>query len=479
MSSSPQLQFPAHALLQEPALLFHPEREELDLHPLQGLIRFGPYSRSLLHGVIDPIRVAIVAPHGETGTVQGLLQELENSHQPKERRNYLVDFPGFTQVFRVKVAAASAVVELPASFDEELRRARAPYVTLAEALTRVLGALSASRNEFDVVAIYLPNRWNTGFYGSEEDDFDLHDYLKAVMAARRIPTQIIREDSAIKYFCRCSVAWRLGIALYCKAGGIPWKIGQSDPEAAHVGLSYAVRQNSERGKRFVTCCSQVFDAEGSGLEFVAYETDEVRIERDNPFLSRSEMRRVMTRTLSLYQRRHAGHAPRRVVVHKSTEFKPDEIEGCFDALSACEAIDLLQVQQEVFWRGVLIDKPKVVGILKGSPSGYPAHRGTALMLDGRSVLLWTQGNAPTAVGGKDFYKEGKGIPMPLLLHRFAGHGPWTPACNTVLALTKMNWNNDSLYDRLPVTMAYAQVLANVVKRMPELSPQAYQFRFFM
>jgi argonaute-like protein implicated in RNA metabolism and viral defense len=69
--------------------------------------------------------------------------------------------------------------------------------------------------------------------------------------------------------------------------------------------------------------------------------------------------------------------------------------------------------------------------------------------------------------------------MPLLLHRFAGHGPWAPGCSAVLGLTKMNWNNDSLYDRLPVTMAYAQVLAQVVKRMPELRPQTYQFRFFM
>ena len=298
------------------------------------------------------------------------------------------------------------------------------------------------------------------------------------MAGRGVPTQIIRESSAINYFCRCSVMWRLGIALYTKAGGIPWKMAHAEPETAFVGLSYAIREQQDSGPQFVTCCSQVFDADGAGLEFVAYETDDVHIERENPFLSRSEMRRVMARSLILYQRQHGGRAPKRVVVHKSTHYKDDEVEGCFDALHACANIDLIQVQQDVGWRGILIEQPEV-GVKKGAPSNYPAHRGTSIQLDGRTSLLWTQGNAPGAVGGKDFYKEGKGIPSPLLLRRFAGHGAWDGQAQAVMGLTKMNWNNDALYDRLPVTIAYAQVLARVIKRMPKLLPQPYQFRFFM
>lgn len=95
-------------------------------------------------------------------------------------------------------------------------------------------------------------------------------------------------------------------------------------------------------------------------------------------------------------------------------------------------------------------------------------------------MLWTQGNAPrAALDGRNFYKEGKGIPEPLQLKRFAGHGAWEGPCDSVLGLSKMNWNNDALYDRLPVTMAYAQVLARVIKRMPRLLSSTYQFRFFM
>ncbi|SKA96477.1 Piwi domain-containing protein [Prosthecobacter debontii] len=477
----PISQLSDHFLLPEARLLFHPERrQEVEEHPLIGLVRFGPYSRNLLQAVLDPIRIAIIAPFGGLKFVKGLLTELHQRHRPSERRAYLTEYPGFTSIFRVglEIASDTAIFEFPQAFDEALNNAKAPYVTLAEGLSRAISVVEAHRHEFDIIAIYLPHRWQAGFYSSEIDGFDLHDYLKATMATRGIPTQIIT-DNALTYKCRCSVAWRLSIALYCKAGGVPWKMASADPETAFIGLSYAMREQQSKGSRFVTCCSQVFDSEGSGLEFVAFETDDVHVERDNPFLSRNEMRRVMSRSLGLYQRRHGGRIPQRVVVHKSTQFKSDEIEGCFDAFRGSLAIDLIQVQQDVGWRGVLIHAPSDPNKTKGAPDGYPVHRGTSLQLDGRTMLLWTQGNAPTAVGGKDFYKEGKGIPTPLMLRRYAGHGSWEPHCQAILGLTKMNWNNDGLYDRLPVTLAYAQVLARVIKRMPTLNPQTYQFRYFM
>jgi hypothetical protein len=44
--------------------------------------------------------------------------------------------------------------------------------------------------------------------------------------------QIVREDSALSYRCRASVMWRIGLALYAKAGGVAWRLADSDEETA-------------------------------------------------------------------------------------------------------------------------------------------------------------------------------------------------------------------------------------------------------
>lgn len=472
-------ELPVHKCLSEPELLFHPERDEdHHQHPLVGLCQYGPFSRSLVNCILDPIRVATVAPCGDSKKVDQLVMELEQRYKPKERKQYLLEFPGLSNIFGIRAVCGSSDIhfELPRDLDQKLTKTGKHHLLLAEQLTRALDILQVHRSKFDVLLVYLPSRWGHCFYGSQNEDFDLHDYLKAVTAVRGIPMQIVREDSALSYFCRCSVMWRLGLALYCKAGGVPWKLANVESEIAYVGISYSIRKKNV--SEFVTCCSQVFDADGAGLEFLLYETDDIKMESKNPFLSRTAMRNVMARSLALYQRRHAGRIPKRVVIHKSTEFKPEEVDGCFDAWQSTEGLDLIHIQQNVSWRGVKIVPPSH-GNSKGVASPYPCERGTYLQIGQRDALLWTQGNAPSAVGGVNYYKEGKGIPSPLLLRRFAGHGTWDDSCRSILGLTKMNWNNDSLYDRLPVTLGYASVLARTVKRMPHLGRKPYQLRFFM
>lgn len=469
-------QLSSHIVLPEPLLAFHPERTtDRDIHPLLGLLRYGPYSSGL---VPDPIRVATIAPSNESNRLYGFMKELNSSAKPRERVDYLPDWPGFKPLFglHMRGAGGGCHIELDSALEVEFTKSPSPHIVLADRIVRAIQTLEGRRSEFDVLFIYIPERWAPGYTGGPDDDFDLHDHIKATTAAKRIPVQLVREDKALAYPDRASVMWRIGIALYTKAGGIPWKLADTDPEIAYIGISYAVRPLSSTRPRFVTCCSQIFDADGGGPEFIAYDTDEVQLQRDNPFLSRGEMFRVMTRSLALYRRRHAGASPRRIMVHKTTEFKFEEVDGCMDALNICEAVDLIQVVQDVGWRATQIQhKP---GSKKGEPGAYPVERGSLLNLSPYEALLWTHGNV-RGIGRREYFQGGRSTPRPIRLVRHAGHGTWDDAAAGILSLSKMDWNNDALYDPLPVTLEYAKVLAQVVKRMDVLGTTPYQFRFFM
>lgn len=467
-----------HIWLGEPKLSFHPDRStDLDEHPLRGLLRFGPYSKNL---VPDPIRVATLAPQGESAKLYGFMRELNSEFEPTERKEYLPKWPGFHNVFSVRMRGAGGTchAELDDEFEREFAASPAPHILLASRLTRAIHAMDARRSDFDVLFIYIPARWHKAYVGGDDEDFDLHDYLKAFTAARGLPIQLVREDKALSYPHRASVMWRVGLALYAKAGGVPWKLADVDPETAYIGLSYAMRPVASEQPRFVTCCSQVFDAEGAGLEFVAYDAHEVQVQRDNPFLSRTEMFRVMTRSMDLYRRRHAGRSPRRVFVHKTTEFKPGEIEGCMEAFHLCEAVDLIQVVEDIGWRAARI-APKDRDDKRGQATAYPVSRGSLVELGSREALLWMHGDVQGVAGQASYFQGGRSTPRPVRLVRHAGHGGWEDTAQSMLALSKMNWNNDALYDPLPVTLGYAQVLARVVKRMQGLGSTPYQFRFFM
>ena len=364
-------QIAPHIWLPEPQLAFHVDSQsDVDIHPLRGLQRFGPYSAGL---VPDPIRVATLCPAGEGDKLYAFLKSLSLAHMPKERRDYLPEWPGFRSVFGIQLTAAEdgCHVELDSTLEAEFRASQSPHIVLADRLIRGVQRLQALRPKFDVLFIYLPKRWTPGYSGAPDEGFDLHDHLKATTATIGLPIQLVREDSALAYHCQASVMWRLGVALYAKAGGIPWKLAEADPETAYIGISYALRPIGSDGSRFVTCCSQVFDADGSGLEFAAYDALEYQVFQDNPFLSRTEMFRVMTRSMDLYRRRHAGRSPRRVIVHKTTEFKRDEIDGCMEALHLCEAVDLVQVVEDVGWRGVRIERKG--SAIKGEPAAYPVR----------------------------------------------------------------------------------------------------------
>lgn len=457
-----------HKMIKEPELIFG--NDQKDIHPLRGLVEHGPYGKRF--GYLTDITIATISPKGLSAKLSKLILELEGRHDPAEVKEYYPTYPGFSATFGVHIKSPTTEItlELPEAADKVAENYA--FQELAKYLTDAIGTLSIHKSNFKVVYIYLPRAYERCFL---QENFDLHDYLKAKSAPLGIAIQIIN-DRALERRCRANVMWGLSVATYAKAGGVPWKLSDMDKDEAYIGLSYAMKKLPSGTTEYTTCCSQVYDPDGTGFEFIAYDTKGYTTdEQRNPYLSYQEMQAVMSQSLKIYQDSHTGKIPKKIIIHKSTPFKEEEIFGCLDAFGANTSVELVQIIRKTPWRGIRFDS-------KSAVARYSCERGTYLPISDNECLLWTQGAVfGVTKNGKEIFKEGALTPIarPILLRRYSGTGGWYETCSSIIALTKMDWNNNTLYKNLPVTLGYSLNFANVVKRVPDIINNKYNYRFFM
>jgi hypothetical protein len=469
--------FESYAKVKEPIIYFHHQDEtKQSIHPINGLKILGPLEESFgANGIASKITLAIISPDTGFERVKTHLESLLNSVSPTTEKEYLKDFPGFDEVYKKHLVIPNSIQNqfVVCINSQEIKQYSA--IQFYELIKSKIDNLSTRSTEIDCVIIYIPDAWkNFRELKNEQTYFDLHDSLKLYGVKKGLRLQFI-EDKSITYKDQAKIKWWLSLGIYVKSNGTPWKVKTDNTETAFVGLGYAIRQNARN--KVVLGSSQIFDGSGNGLRFLLQPIEKPVYFGKNPFMSKDDAFRLVSNIRNTYHKIDPIIGLKKLVLHKTTHYTRDEIEGICNALEGIENIELLQIQQFSNWRAIKLKKDFVTG--KHTYDGYPIERGTIIQLDEFSFLLWTHGVVENQELNGKYYQGKRGIPTPLLIKRFRGTDPVETVANDILKLTKMNWNGAELYKTMPVTIDFSKRLSVMGKQLEELGNKAYDFRYFI
>jgi hypothetical protein len=312
---------------------------------------------------------------------------------------------------------------------------------------------------------------------ADEDNkhqLDFHDMLKARAMALKVPIQIIlpptydetkrRQQKAHPERTRklqdeATRAWNFHTALYYKAGGTPWRLIReaSQLTTCYIGVSF---YKTLDGSRLMTSIAQVFNERGDG---VIVRGGPARISKDDrqPHLQGQDAYQLLSDALARYRQEHHT-LPARVVLHKSSTYNAEEIEGFTSAIQAqrIEYADFLSLSNSftrLFRNGA-----------------YPPLRGTFFSLDHQSHILYTRGSV-------DFFATYPGMYVPLPLSFRCAQTEHTPKflAQEILALTKMNWNNTQFDGGDPITLRASYQVGAILKYVGEQDRIEPRYSYYM
>ncbi|MCK4445101.1 MAG: hypothetical protein KAW09_11195, partial [Thermoplasmata archaeon] len=210
----------------------------------------------------------------------------------------------------------------------------------------------------------------------------------------------------------------------------------------------------------------------ASMAHVYLKTAESQIIRGRPFswddkprrqvqLDSKHAREILDDVVDLFGRQR-GKPPTRIVVHKTSPFTAEEIEGFDDATEEVDVIDYIHIE----------GKPGIQFFHEGE--GYPPVRGTIVSSPkGHSIVLYTVGFIPA-------YSTypGSTMPRPLVLHPYRLGSSKEIVSADILSLSKLDWNNTDFCSREPVTTSVSRKVGHILAEMRARDlepPQGYRF----
>lgn len=298
------------------------------------------------------------------------------------------------------------------------------------------------------------------------DDLLFRTFYRAIKARamthdEAVPIQILRRDTIDRaddkgqsYATR---SWNFATSLYYKAKGIPWRPTDLPKNVCFVGISFH-HMKKRSGHLVYASVAQAYSTDVEPFALKGANIDHKQKHDRQPYLNEAQASALLEDVLAQYLNR-AGVMPDRVVIHKTSGFAPEELEG-FDkgAKNRVSKVDYVWLRPTSF---------RIVR--KGQEEPW---RGTLCTLTDQSYLF-TSGYVP-------WWNEypGMHIPAPLELGSAAATNIKDRA-KEILTLTKMNWNSSDGISRLPITLLFARRVGELMCELSDNATPKPSYRFYI
>lgn len=292
---------------------------------------------------------------------------------------------------------------------------------------------------------------------------NFHRALKAkcMNVQNSVPLQVIRQHTYIPNSSSqtpSTIAWNIGLAMYYKAGNIPWRLHEIESDTCFVGISFHYLKR-RGGDMVYASVAQAFSSTGEGFALKGAVIPRHQTRRKQPYLTADQAGELMTQILDYYKNKN-GSLPARVVVHKSSQFQVEEREGfkngTVERVPSCQLVWLIPSGFRLLRRGM-----------------EPPERGTLCVVERKHVFLFTTGYVQ-----KWHEYPGPHIPSPLEIG-VDDQDRLLQVSQEILALTKMNWNSAEGIGRHPITLSFARRVGMIMTELDENAVPNPLYRYYM
>jgi hypothetical protein len=479
--------------IQEPSLQFG---EGQHLCPKSGIFEYSPYDISQVRP--DKITIGVVGKSESIDIVLEWLKGCKSHIEGKQGKNgaaphpnLFLNFCGFNKeigfkseivydegyIRKINNSEFSEIIESNIDLESRIKLIADLYLSEIKFLTK--------NKRPDVILCVLSDNFITlvqeNKVESEEDketkeslekdidneiivekEHNFRRYLKAKAMQYNVPIQMLRDKIANPSSGMqdpATIAWNFFTAIYYKASGTPWALIRKDvsDSTCYAGISF---YKSRDNRTTQTSIAQIFNEVGKG---VILRGEEIKINKFDrtPHMNEEQAFNLLSTSLKEYFDAVKVY-PRRLVLHKTSNFSPDEIYGF---KQAAKQVNIYQIDL------VTIMPSKLRLYREGQ---YAPLRGTHLTLSDKRHLLYTRGSVPYFETYTGMY-----IPSPIEVRLFEHDESPNIICDEILALTKMNWNNTQFDRKFPITLECARNVGEILKYLEPEDTMQLKYSFYM